>query len=95
MNPNQMPRTKAATIAQEEISRRPRTARADHIVLERDPDGEITRVTVDGVPMDLPPFAKVSCGLASDRPLPTVNVTIHAKRVLITSRTLTIEGADQ
>lgn len=96
MNPNDLPQRKpiSAVIAQKEIDRRPKVVRADHVVLERDANADSTAVVVDGEVMEIPSFAKVSCGLSSDRPLPTVTITIHAKRVLITAKRLEIEGDD-
>lgn len=91
MNPNDLPqkRPMSASIAQNELDRRPRTARADHVVLKKRADGSDATVIVDGEELHIPHFAGVSCGLASDRSIPTVTITIHAKRVQITTRAST------
>ena len=84
-----------AKIAQTEVGKRHRVARADHVHLIRKPESNQTTVIVDGQPLELPDDARVDLGFRHDKARPIVTISIMARRVQITAKTLDVEGTDQ
>lgn len=99
MKPNNMPtqRRTAAEIAQDEVNTAEHSlrsyAKSVGIVLAK--DGSCSRVTVDGVDLNLPPTARVRQELRPGKNRPLVTITVQAKNIQIMPQSLDLTGVDE